>query len=59
VGTPPRRGPEEDECLYKKTQHFTVPVVLVEMGTLLKLARVSMLPCCAHVGKIKKDHEYA
>ena len=43
----------------KKKQHFTVPVVLVEMGTLLKLARVSMLPCCARVGKIKKDHEYA
>ena len=50
MGTPPWRGPEEE----KKTQHFTVPVVLVEMGTLLKLARVSMLPCCAHAGKIRK-----
>jgi hypothetical protein len=36
-----QRGPQEE----KKTQHITVPSVSVDMGTLLKLARVSMLPC--------------
>ncbi len=39
----------------KKNQHFTVPVVLVEMGTLLKLARVSILLCYAH----EKNQKYA
>ena len=28
-----------------KPQHIIVPSVPVDMGTLLKLARVSMLPC--------------
>ena len=51
---PPGEALKRMNASKKKTQHFTVPVVLVEMGTLLKLARVSMLPCCAHVGKIKK-----
>jgi hypothetical protein len=35
----------------KKNQHITVPSVSADMGTLLKLARVSMLPCCAHAEK--------
>ena len=50
--------PEEDECLLTKKQHFTVPAVLVEMDTLLKLSRVSML-LVVHMWKNKKDHEYA
>jgi len=54
----PPSGPEEDECLLTKNQHFTVPVVLVEMGTLLKLARVSML-LVGRMWNTKKDHEYA
>jgi hypothetical protein len=35
----------------KKSQHITVPSVPVDMGTLLQLVRVSMLPCCAHAEK--------
>ena len=54
MGNTPQRGPEED---WKKKQHITVPSVSVDMGTLLKLARVSMLPYCAHVEK--KDQKYA
>ena len=34
-----QRGPQEG----KKSQHITVPSVPVDMGTLLQLARVSML----------------
>ena len=56
-GNTSRSGPEEDDCLLEKTQHFTVLVVLVEMGTLLKLARVSML-LVVHMWKNKKDNEY-
>jgi hypothetical protein len=47
-----RSGHEEGECLLEKTQHFTVPGVLVEMGTLLKLARVTVL-LVVHVQKNK------
>ena len=46
-----QRGPQEE-----KNQHITLPSVSVDMGTLLKLARVSMLSCCAHA---KKDQKYA
>ena len=53
MGNTLQRGPEG---IKKKSQHITVPSVPVDMGTLLQLAWVSMLPCCAHV---KKDQKYA
>ena len=47
MGTPCREALKRE----KKSQHITVPSVPVDMGTLLQLAWVSMLPCCAHVEK--------
>jgi hypothetical protein len=40
MGNTLQRGPEG---IKKKSQHITVPSVPVDMGTLLQLARVSML----------------